>query len=81
MQAIAGGVLPDEILDRQTKASFDGAYFGSASRGFAERWSGGGVDLELVDPDVLRQEWLEPTPDFRSALPLQLAWLHDDRLA
>ena len=81
MQAIADGVLPDELLDRQTKALFDGAYFGSASRSFADRWSGGGVDLELVDPEALRREWLEPTPDFRSALPLQLAWLHDDRLA
>ena len=81
MQAIAGGVLPDELLDRQTKASFDAAYFGSASRRFAERWSGGGVDAELVDPEALRREWLEPVPDFRSALPLQLAWLHDDRPA
>lgn len=79
MRTIAGGVLPDELLDRQTKASFDAAYFGDASRLFAERWSGGGVNAELVDTEALRREWLEPAPDFRSALPLQLAWLHDDQ--
>ena len=79
MRTIAGRALPDELLDRQTKASFDAAYFGGASRRFAEQWSGGGVNAELVDPEALRREWLEPAPDFRSALPLQLAWLHDDQ--
>jgi asparagine synthase (glutamine-hydrolysing) len=78
MRSIAGGVLPGELLDRRTKATFDAAYFGRESRSFAERWSGGGVDAALVDPDELRREWLEPVPDFRSALLLQLAWLHDN---
>jgi asparagine synthase (glutamine-hydrolysing) len=78
MRRIAGGKLPPELLERGTKATFDAAYFGRASRRFAERWSGGGVDPELVNPEELRREWLEPVPDFRSALPLQLAWLHDN---
>jgi asparagine synthase (glutamine-hydrolysing) len=79
MRAITGDVLPDELLDRMPKAAFDAVYFGDASRSFAERWSGGGLDAELVDSEALRGEWLQPIPDFRSALPLQLAWLHDDR--
>jgi Asparagine synthase len=80
MHAIAGGVLPDAILERRDKARFDAAYFGSDARHFAEEWTGGGIDPTLVDPEALRREWLEPRPDFRSALPLQLAWLHGQGL-
>jgi asparagine synthase (glutamine-hydrolysing) len=81
MHAIAHDVLPDAILGRRDKARFDAVYFGGHARRFAEGWSGDGVDPALVDPEALRREWLEPVPDFRSALPLQLAWLHDQRMA
>jgi asparagine synthetase B (glutamine-hydrolysing) len=77
MRAVAGGLLPDELLDRRDKALFNATFFGEATRRFAEEWSGQGVDTSLVDPDALRQTWLEPDPDFRSALLLQLAWLRD----
>lgn len=77
VRAIAGVSLPEALFARLDKAGFNAAFFGLASRGFAETWSGRGVDATLVDPDALRRAWLEPEPDFRSALLLQLAWLHD----
>jgi asparagine synthase (glutamine-hydrolysing) len=81
MHAIAGGLLPEALLNRRDKARFDADYFGAASRRFAERWTGEGVDTTLVDPEALRREWLRAEPDFRSALPMQVAWLHDFRAA
>jgi asparagine synthetase B (glutamine-hydrolysing) len=78
MRAIAGHALPDAVLARRDKARFNATFFGDATRRFAKAWSGGGVDLSLVDPDTLRREWLAPDPDFRSALLLQIAWCHDE---
>lgn len=80
MQAIANGYLPDALLVRADKAVFTGTHVGDHTRRFAEGWSGGGVDTGLVDPDALRQVWLSPEPDVRSALLLQLAWIHDHGL-
>jgi asparagine synthase (glutamine-hydrolysing) len=80
MRAIVGDALPDATLGRRDKAQFDATYFGAATRRFAKTWTGGGIDNSLVDPDALRREWLEPKPDFRSALLLQIAWLHDHGL-
>jgi asparagine synthase (glutamine-hydrolysing) len=75
MRAVAGEVLPAALLDRRRKAYFDAVFFGPASRRFAADWDGTGVDSEVVDPDALRRAWLDPEPDFRSALLLQAAWL------
>jgi asparagine synthetase B (glutamine-hydrolysing) len=75
MRAIAGDVLPGEILVRRSKAFFNRSFFGPESRAFAESWSGEGVDRRLVDADRLRAAWREPTPDFRSAMLLQSAWV------
>jgi asparagine synthase (glutamine-hydrolysing) len=77
MRAIAGGRLPDELLTRSSKAVFNAVFFGEPTRAFAAGWSGGGVDPEIVEAGALRAEWLSETPDFRSALLLQSAWLHD----
>jgi asparagine synthase (glutamine-hydrolysing) len=78
MRAVAQGELPDKLLDRRDKAVFSAVFFGPSTRRFAERWSGGGVDESLVDPEALRSAWLEPEPLFHSAMLLQVAWLHDD---
>ena len=43
-------LLPDELLGRDSKSSFDGAFWGGPARAFAERWDGSGVDTALVDP-------------------------------
>lgn len=77
MRAIAEGYLPDALIERRDKAEFTGTHFGQHTRQFAERWSGEGVDPDLVDSDALRQVWLSPQPNVRTALLLQLAWLHD----
>ncbi len=55
--------------------------YGEATRAFAARWSGEGLDEELVDPDALRELWRsEPEhQDIRTGLLMQLAWLHDER--
>jgi asparagine synthase (glutamine-hydrolysing) len=74
MHAVAGSALPVALLDRRDKARFEGVFFGERARRFAETWSGEGVDEDLVDHAELRRTWLEPWPDFRSALLLQLAW-------
>ncbi len=77
MRSIAAGLLPDEVLARGSKARFSGAFFTCTTRAFAARWSGAGVDPELVVPEALRSMWLEPQPDFRTGVLLQSAWLHD----
>ena len=75
MRALFADVLPDTILARCSKASFDGAFFSTPSRAFASSWTGGGVDLEMVDADRLAAEWRSENPDPRSFLLLQSVWL------
>jgi asparagine synthase (glutamine-hydrolysing) len=75
MRALFAELLPEEVIARSSKARFDGAFWRADSRGFAEAWSGEGVDHDLVDPALLREEWLSPSPDARSVMLLQSAWL------
>ena len=75
MQSIFGEILPDEILARETKASFDGAFWHRHSRAFAASWNGEGADPALVDADALRAEWAREQPDARTFTLLQAAWL------
>jgi asparagine synthase (glutamine-hydrolysing) len=75
LRRIAGDVLPQEILERRSKAHFHHAYFRGRSRSFARFWDGSGLDPELVDPEPLRQAWLGRWPRGSSALALQAAWL------
>jgi asparagine synthase len=75
MRAFFGDVLPDEVLSRTSKASFDSVFWGDESRAFVERWRGEGVDTELVDPVALREVWTQPAPDARSFTLLQSVWL------
>jgi asparagine synthase (glutamine-hydrolysing) len=75
MRALFADALPPVFLERKSKARFDGVFWRQPSRRFAESWHGEGVDAELVDSAALRQEWLEPDPDLRSAMLLQSAWL------
>jgi asparagine synthase (glutamine-hydrolysing) len=75
MRRLAAGVLPEAVLTRRSKAVFDHAYFAAASRAFVSRWSGAGIDPDLVDEGRLRQEWAKPSPSALSFLLLQQAWL------
>lgn len=80
MNELARDLLPADVVGRTSKAYFNRVFFGDESRAFAAEWSGRGLDETLVDPDVLREEWLSEVPDFRTALLLQSAWLADREL-
>ncbi len=75
MLALFGDILPEEVLRRQSKASFDRAFWSTHSRSLAEGWEGDGVDPSLVDPDALRRVWSGDDPDPRSFTQLQAVWL------
>lgn len=74
MAFLAEDLLPRPVIERTTKAAFNAAYFTAESRGFAERWSGEGVDRDLVDTEALRAEWRKETPAALSFGLLQAAW-------
>ncbi len=79
MRAVFGDLLPDAILARETKASFDGAFWNRHSRAFAASWNGEAADPALVDADALRAEWAQERPDARTFTLLQAAWLERAR--
>jgi asparagine synthase (glutamine-hydrolysing) len=79
MRELFGGLLPDALLARSSKATFGEVFWGDEARRFAERWDGRGVEADVVDAGALRRAWLAPTPDARGAMLLQAAWLEDDR--
>ena len=75
MRLLFGDLLPEPVLARTTKASFDEAFWNRHSRAFAAAWEGQGVDSELVDLEALRREWFSAAPNPRSYLLIQAAWL------
>ena len=75
MRTVFGGLLPDEVLARTSKASFDEVFFGSHSEAFARSWRGAGVPTEVVDAAALREHWTTPAPLPQSLTLLQAAWL------
>lgn len=75
MHELFADLLPRGVIEREEKASFDGAFWSAPSRAFAAEWAGQGVDAELVDVDALRAEWASPRPDPRSFTLAQSAWL------
>jgi hypothetical protein len=81
LRALFSDLLPDDVLRRSSKATFNDAFFVEDTRRFAEEWSGAGLDESVVDPGALRAAWRSPFVDYRSALLLQSAWLHDHRTA
>jgi hypothetical protein len=81
LRSLVPDLLPDEVLARTTKATFNTAYMGRHTRAFAEAWTGDGVDHELVDADELRRAWLLERPMPPTAALLQAAWLHSVRRA
>jgi hypothetical protein len=75
MAATLGDALPADVLQRETKASFDEPFWGPESSGLAARWAGEGADPDVVDAPALRQEWSRPVPDAHTYTLLQAAWL------
>lgn len=78
---LVSDLLPDAILARTSKATFNEAYLGRHTAEFAERWTGEGVDDDLVDAEALRRHWCSDQRAGLTAPLLQQAWLHDDRAA
>ena len=75
MTELFGELLPPAVLTRETKASFDRAFFARHSREFAAGWDGTGADERYVDVARLRSDWESPRPVPQSFLQLQAAWL------
>jgi asparagine synthase (glutamine-hydrolysing) len=75
MQALFSDVLPQPVLCRTTKASFNHAHTGPATREFARTWDGSGVDEDVVDVDRLRSVWLSDEPTMAAGVLLHSAWL------
>jgi hypothetical protein len=80
MGRLFGDLLPREVLERTTKAYFTHAVFTEHTRRFAREWDGSGVDTDLVDPKVLRENWLSESPYAPTMTLLQQAWLHTQQV-
>lgn len=79
LRTLFGELLPDDVITRRDKATFNDVFFTEETRRFAQSWSGSGIDESVVDPEALRRRWRAPFVDYRSAMLLQSAWLHDRR--
>lgn len=80
MRFLFSDLLPDAILSRTTKAAFNETRWTPVEREFAAAWTGSGVDEGLVDPERLRNEWLNDSPSPLSSVSLHAAWLADNDL-
>jgi len=74
-RALAGDLLPREVIERRTKGWYGDTWVGPASREFARSFDGAGLDRSLVDPDALRRTWREDSGLTASASLLQALWL------
>lgn len=71
MRELFGDLLPQEVAARRTKSNYDFAFWSEHSRRLVESWDGNTIDPELVDPEILRDEWSKRNPDSRTYLLLQ----------
>lgn len=78
MGLLASGDLPAELLARTSKATFDEALWGPATRAWLADEPSWGVPC--VERESLREEWRRDVPDARSCLALQAAWLSSSRI-
>src|SRR4051794_6385604 len=76
LRSLFGGVLPERLLTRESKARFDRAYLASHTRAFAAEWDGTGLDPELVDVTAFREELARPGPRTGIASLVQWLWLN-----
>jgi asparagine synthase (glutamine-hydrolysing) len=79
LRAILGDLLPDDIIGRRTKATFDGAFWTRHAREFALSLSPEDLDSELVDGPAAIEYWRseagDPYAPVPSATLLQSIWL------
>ncbi len=67
-------LLPGEIVERTSKASFGNVQFGPHTHEFAQAWDGTGCP-DGVDAERLREHWLSDDPHIGTAMLLHHAWL------
>jgi asparagine synthase len=79
LRSVVGALLPEDLLARPTKSTFDGAFFSTHSRAFAFSWAGEGADDDLVDVARLRGHWRSKRPAGRTFTQLQKSWLAVER--
>jgi asparagine synthase (glutamine-hydrolysing) len=79
MRRLLGGLLPDEMCARRSKATFEGAFWTERARAFARDWDGSGVPSNLVDADALANHWQSSAPAANAYPLLQAAWLSSAR--
>ena len=77
---LGGDLLPDPVLARRSKASFNASRWGEREEAFVRAYSGGAFDPGYIDEDRLHQEWLRPRPHPLTHFLLQMAWLHQEDL-
>jgi asparagine synthetase B (glutamine-hydrolysing) len=81
MRALFGDVLPDAVLTRRTKATFNASVVGERTRDFVRSWRGEGVDPALVDADTVRELWMSEHVPAGSLALLQHTWVASERAA
>jgi asparagine synthetase B (glutamine-hydrolysing) len=74
MTELFSALLPAPLLQRETKAGFNEAFFHEPSRSFVRQWDGSGLDPSFVDPNELRRVFSTPRVDARAFSALQAAW-------
>lgn len=75
LRELFGDLLPDALMARADKASFDAVFCNRHDREFARHWDGRGIPGDLVDAEVLRAHWLSHSPLCPSLTLMQSAWL------
>jgi asparagine synthetase B (glutamine-hydrolysing) len=75
MRRLFGGLLPEDVLTRRSKACFDEVFWNCHARRFAASWDGSGVDEAVVDAGALREMWRGGSPSPLSFLLLQSLYL------
>lgn len=75
MVRLFGDLLPEPVLRRGAKATFNATAVNRHSKEFLRGWAGDGMDPALVDIDALRARWAEPAPLPATLALLQQAWL------
>jgi asparagine synthase (glutamine-hydrolysing) len=75
MVRLFSDVLPERVLRRVGKATFNATAVNRHSREFLAGWDGVGLDPALVDVDALRARWAQPAPLPATLALLQQAWL------
>jgi hypothetical protein len=79
LRTVVGALLPDDVLGRPTKSTFDGVFFNTHSRAFAFSWAGEGAEEDIVDVAWLRGHWRSRRPAGRTFTQLQKSWLAVER--